>query len=57
MSAPSCVAGVPIHGVPILGGGSGVSLTVTECLGDTGEADDEDVDVVDMLTGRLLKGH
>ena len=38
--------------------GGGVSLSApAECLGDTGEADDEDVEVVDMLTERPFKGH
>ena len=38
--------------------GGGVSLSApVECLGDTGEADDEDVEVVDMLTERPFKGH
>ena len=39
------------------GGGVSLSAPAAECLGDTGEADDEEVEVVDMLTERPLKGH
>ena len=42
---------------PATGGGVSLSAPATECLGDTGEAEDEEVEVVDMLTERPLKGH